>query len=131
MCADGDKIVTSTVYRPSEKLAYQYGPGGCTTWEFESRIDGFPPTAGFAYNLTDKVGDEYSKTFYDPKGKVVLYRLDVWFSGAVPVQYHNTADEGSTVGGLKRITEYKPKIEDKDRFTIPKEWGCKASWDLR
>mgnify|MGYP003960048345 CR=1 FL=1 len=79
-----------------------------------------------AYNRTDKVGDEFSKTFYDPSGKVALYRLDVWFSGSTPVQYHNTDDEVAIVGGLKHITHYAPKIADKDRFTIPKEWGCKS-----
>merc|ERR1711988_2045734 len=63
---------------------------------------------------------------YDPSGKVMLYRLDVWFNGETPVQYHNTDDEGAIVGGLKKITGYKPQIDDKDRFTIPKEWGCKA-----
>merc|ERR1712098_90382 len=123
---DGEKIVTSTVYRPGDKLAYQYGSGRCTTWDFESRIDGFPPVAGFPYNQTDKVGDEYSKTFFDPSGKVPLYRLDVWFNGATPAQYHNTDDEATIVGGIKKITNYVPKIADKDRFTIPKEWDCKA-----
>merc|ERR1719262_1055539 len=127
---DGDKIVTSTVYRPSDKLAYQYGQGGCVTWDFESRIDGFPPVDGFPYNLTDKVGDEFSKTFYDPTGKIPLYRLDVWFDGTTPVQYHNTDDEATIVGGLKHITDFKAKIEDKDRFTIPKEWNCKSKAEL-
>lgn len=103
---DGDKIVTSTVYRPGDKLAYQYGSNGCTTWDFESKIDGFPPVDGFAFNLTDKTGDEYSKTFYDPTGKVALYRLDVWFQGSVPVLYHNTDDEAAIVGGVKKITNY-------------------------
>merc|ERR1712196_734851 len=123
---DGEKIVTSTVYRPGEKLAYQYGPGGCTTWAFESRIDGFPPVFGFPFNQTDKVGDEYSKTYYDPTGKVPLYRLDVWFQGTTPVQYHNTADEAAIVGGVKQISKYAPKIDDEKRFTIPKEWNCKV-----
>ena len=81
---DGDKIVTSTVYRPGDKLAYQYGSNGCVTWDFESKIDGFPPVDGYAFNLTDKVVDEFSKTFYDPKGEKVLYRLDIWFVGGKP-----------------------------------------------
>merc|ERR1712216_138946 len=122
----GGEIVTSTIYRPGDEKAFQYSAGVCTSWEFKSRIDGFPPTFGFGFNQTDKVGDEYSKTFYDPTGKFPLYRLDVWFKGEEPVQYHNTADEGSIVGGVKAVSKYNNTIKAKDRFDIPKEWGCKA-----